>query len=143
MTIYFLPKHLAAHLWKHSEALEALETSIKGAKGVIVNVCAPQDVILDDVYEASQMIQEQVDPDATLIWGASLSDTLEDEMIVTVIATGLDFDPAKSENVVELPTVAAQAAQEEKAEEAAQEKEKSRAEAEDDGFLEIMKFFKK
>jgi cell division protein FtsZ len=121
-----------------------LETSIKGAKGVIVNVCAPQDVILDDVYEASQMIQEQVDPDATLIWGASLSDTLEDEMMVTVIATGFDFDPSKKENVVELPTASvAEAAKEEKAEEAAPEKEKSRAEAEDDGFLEIMKFFKK
>jgi FERM/RhoGEF/pleckstrin domain-containing protein 1 len=32
VTIYFLPKHLAAHLWKHSEALEALETSIKGSR---------------------------------------------------------------------------------------------------------------
>ena len=52
--------------------------------------------------------------------------------------------PFAKENVVELPTASvAEAAKEEKAEEAAPEKEKSRAEAEDDGFLEIMKFFKK
>ena len=130
-----------------------LETSITGAKGVIVNITAPQDVILDDVYEASQMIQEQVDPDANLIWGASLSDELEDEMVVTVIATGFDFDPSKVENVVSIhPTV--REPQEVPQTEPSQPVSKpeqvqapvpapveKKSEPEDDGFLDIMKFF--
>ena len=129
-----------------------LETSITGAKGVIVNISAPQDVILDDVYEASQMIQEQVDPDANLIWGASLSDELEDEMIVTVIATGFDFDPNKAENVVPFRSVstepkAAPQPEPQPAPEPApapapvEKKEEKKQEAEDDGFLDIMRFF--
>ena len=113
-----------------------LETTITGAKGVIVNITAPQDVILDDVYEASQMIQEQVDPDANLIWGASLSDELTDEMVVTVIATGFNFDPEKVEStrtVVPQPEPEPDPQPEEKAE--------KKQELEDDGFIDIMKFF--
>ena len=111
-----------------------LETTITGAKGVIVNITAPQDVILDDVYEASQMIQEQVDPDANLIWGASLSDELNDEMVVTVIATGFDFDPDKA------AAPAAPAQEEAPAEEAAPAEEEKKTE--DDDFDVIMQFFK-
>ncbi len=130
-----------------------LETSITGAKGVIVNITAPQDVILDDVYEASQMIQEQVDPDANLIWGASLSDELEDEMVVTVIATGFDFDPSKVENVVSIhPTVREpqEVPQTEPSQPVSQPEQvqapvpapvEKKSEPEDDGFLDIMKFF--
>ncbi len=131
-----------------------LETSITGAKGVIVNITAPQDVILDDVYEASQMIQEQVDPDANLIWGASLSDELEDEMVVTVIATGFDFDPSKVENVVSLRPAAREPQegpqttesvqplpQPEQVQEPVPAPVEKKSEPEDDGFLDIMRFF--
>lgn len=131
-----------------------LETSITGAKGVIVNITAPQDVILDDVYEASQMIQEQVDPDANLIWGASLSDELEDEMVVTVIATGFDFDPSKVENVVSLRPAARELQevpqttesvqplpQPEQVQEPVPAPVEKKSEPEDDGFLDIMRFF--
>ncbi len=131
-----------------------LETSITGAKGVIVNITAPQDVILDDVYEASQMIQEQVDPDANLIWGASLSDELEDEMVVTVIATGFDFDPSKVENVVSLRPAACEPQevpqttesvqplpQLEQVQEPVPAPVEKKSEPEDDGFLDIMRFF--
>ncbi len=131
-----------------------LETSITGAKGVIVNITAPQDVILDDVYEASQMIQEQVDPDANLIWGASLSDELEDEMVVTVIATGFDFDPSKVENVVSLRPAAREPQevpqttesvqplpQLEQVHEPVPAPVEKKSEPEDDGFLDIMRFF--
>ena len=112
-----------------------LETTITGAKGVIVNIAAPMDVTMDDVYEASQMIQDQVDPDANLIWGATLSEDLNDEMIVTVIATGFDFDPDKVEN-------AAPAQEAAPAEEPAPAEEKPAVEDDDDGFAQIMDFFK-
>lgn len=70
-----------------------LGTPVSGARGVIVDICVPWDVGLDDVYEASQMIQEQIGPDAFMLWGASQNKDLEDEMIVTVIATGINYEP--------------------------------------------------
>ncbi len=70
-----------------------LETSIDGAKGVIVNITASADIGLDEIDIASTMITEQADPDANIIWGAVLDENLEDQMSVTVIATGfVSFD---------------------------------------------------
>ncbi len=65
-----------------------LETSIAGATGVLVCITASQDIQLDEVNLASEMIAEEAHPDATIIWGATLDPTLEDEMRVTIIATG-------------------------------------------------------
>ena len=65
-----------------------LETSISGAKGVIVNITASPEIGLDEIDTASAMITEQADPDANIIWGAVFDDNMEDEMSVTVIATG-------------------------------------------------------
>jgi cell division protein FtsZ len=65
-----------------------LETSIAGAMGVLVCITASQDIQLEEVNLASQMIYEEAHPDATIIWGATLDPTLEDEMRVTIIATG-------------------------------------------------------
>ncbi|MCL2056310.1 MAG: cell division protein FtsZ [Oscillospiraceae bacterium] len=67
-----------------------LETSIKGATGVIINITASDDVDLDDVDLAASMIHGQAHPDVNLIWGAALDSKLNDEMIVTVIATGFE-----------------------------------------------------
>lgn len=67
-----------------------LETSITGAKGVIINITASEDVDLDDVDLAASMIHNQAHPDVNLIWGAAFDESLQDEMIVTVIATGFD-----------------------------------------------------
>lgn len=77
-----------------------LETSIKGAKGVIINITSSEDVDLDDVDLAASMIHSQAHPDVNLIWGAAFDETLQDEMIITVIATGFDdtgVRPAASE----------------------------------------------
>lgn len=73
-----------------------LETSIGGAKGVIVNITASPEIGLDEIDAASAMITEQADPDANIIWGAVLDENMEDEMSVTVIATGFvgSNDPA-------------------------------------------------
>ena len=70
-----------------------LETSIKGARGVIINITASEDVDLGDIDTAAMMIHDQVHPDVNLIWGAALDPTLQDEMIITVIATGFDEMP--------------------------------------------------
>jgi len=67
-----------------------LETSIAGAKGIVVNITGATDIGLDEVYAAANMITEQADPDANIIWGAALDETLEDRINITVIATGFD-----------------------------------------------------
>ena len=69
-----------------------LETSINGAKGVIVNITASPDIDLDDIDIASSMIHDAAHPDVNLIWGATFDETLQDEMRITVIATGFDND---------------------------------------------------
>lgn len=73
-----------------------LETSIKGAHGIIINITVPQEVGLDEVSEASAMITDEAAPDANIIWGATFDDTLEDSMKITIIATGFDKLPNKN-----------------------------------------------
>lgn len=65
-----------------------LETSINGARGVILNFAASPDVALDDVETAANMIREAAHPSANIIWGYTVDEKMEDEMRVTVIATG-------------------------------------------------------
>ncbi len=69
-----------------------LETSISGAMGVLVCITASPDIQLEEVNIASQMIYDEAHPDATIIWGATFNPALEDEMRVTIIATGFS-DP--------------------------------------------------
>ncbi len=69
-----------------------LETTIDGATGVIINITASPDISLDEVDSASQMISNAAHPDANIIWGATLDENLQDEIIITVIATGFGFD---------------------------------------------------
>ena len=67
-----------------------LETTINGARGVIISVTASPDIDLEDVSTASAMISDAVHPDATVIWGVAFDDAMDDEMRVTVIAAGFD-----------------------------------------------------
>ncbi len=67
-----------------------LETSINGAMGVLINVTGSPDLGLDDVETAANIVMENANPDANIIFGASYSEDFEDEMRVTVIATGFD-----------------------------------------------------
>ncbi|HVS03152.1 MAG TPA: cell division protein FtsZ [Thermoanaerobaculia bacterium] len=69
------------------------ETSIEGAKGVLLNVSGGRDLTLHEVAEACRIIQEAVDPDANIISGMVLDEAMEDEMKVTVIATGFKYTP--------------------------------------------------
>ncbi len=65
-----------------------LETSIQGAKGIIVNITGPMDMGLDEVELAADMVKDVADPDALFMMGTAFDETMEDELRVTVIATG-------------------------------------------------------
>lgn len=67
-----------------------LETSIRGARGVIINITASPDVPLEDVELASSKITDAAHPNANIIWGATLDPNMKDEMSITVVATGFD-----------------------------------------------------
>ena len=67
-----------------------LETSINGARGVLINVTGSMDIGLEEVEQAATLVQQAVHPDALTIFGAAFDETLDDEIRVTVIATGFD-----------------------------------------------------
>ena len=67
-----------------------LETAINGARGVIINVTASPDIGLDEIETASSLIAQQADENANIIWGAAFDETMDDEISVTVIATGFE-----------------------------------------------------
>ena len=67
-----------------------LETSINGAKGVIINVTGAMGLGLEEVETAASLVEEAAHPDANIIFGAVFEEDLEDELTVTVIATGFD-----------------------------------------------------
>ena len=111
-----------------------LETSISGAKGLLINITGSPDMGLDEASVASQLITDQTDPDATIIWGVAFDESLEDEIQVTVIATGLDADKklkklTPEEIAEEEARIAAEQKAKEEAERAAAEA-KAKAEAE-------------
>lgn len=69
-----------------------IETSMENARGVIISITGSEDIGLEEVELASSIISEMAHPDATIIWGAQLDESLEDTIRVTVVATGLGDD---------------------------------------------------
>ncbi len=67
-----------------------LEISIEGAKGILFNITGGPDLTMAEVNEASEQIAAAVDPDANIIFGATISENLVDQVKITVIATGFD-----------------------------------------------------
>jgi cell division protein FtsZ len=67
-----------------------LDVSIDGAKGVLFNIKGANSLTLYEVSEAAEVIKQMVDPDANIIFGATIDDALGEEMQITVIATGFD-----------------------------------------------------
>ncbi len=70
-----------------------LETSIKGAKGILISMSVSPEVGLEDVDLASTLITKEANPEANVIWGVAFDPTLEDEMRITIIATGFEKKP--------------------------------------------------
>ena len=64
-----------------------LETSIEGARGVIINITGGTDLGLQEVNTAAELVQRSVDPEANIIFGAVIDENLHDEIVITVIAT--------------------------------------------------------
>ena len=78
-----------------------LETSIHGARGILISITASRDVGLEDVDLASSMISKEAHPDANVIWGLAFDDSLDDEMRVTIIATGFENEKTEAVEVTE------------------------------------------
>ena len=72
-----------------------LEVSIEGAKGILFNITSGRDITMQDVNEAAEIISRTADPDANIIFGTTIDESLSDEIRITVIATG--FDAKKKE----------------------------------------------
>ena len=83
-------KNKAEEAARRAVSSPLLETSINGARGVLVNVTGSTDVGLEEVETAANLVQEAADPNALIIFGATFDESLEDEICVTVIATGFD-----------------------------------------------------
>ena len=80
-----------------------LETSIEGAGGVLLNVTGGKDLCLLEISEAADLVQKSVDPDANIIFGAVIDEKLENEIVITVIATGFTktaFQDLKLDSIV-------------------------------------------
>ncbi len=69
-----------------------LETSIEGARGVIINITGSSSIGLQEINTAAELVQRSVDPEANIIFGTAIDESLEDEIVITVIATGFDKD---------------------------------------------------
>jgi len=99
-----------------------IETSMDNARGVIISITGSDDIGLEEVELASSIIANMAHPDATIIWGAQLDDSLEDTIRVTVVATGLG--DAKKKGASDLETLIT-----------------SSSDDDDESYGEVMKFF--
>ncbi len=125
-----------------------METSIDGARGVLINITGSADMGLEDVEAAATLVQEAAHPDANIIFGATFDDSMDDTIRVTVIATGFDDKKNKVEEApaqqaapaaqvvqpADLFTAATQMAQQQKA-------EPENAASDEDPFDSIFKIF--
>jgi cell division protein FtsZ len=73
------------------------EISLRGAKGVLINITGGTDLTLFELDEAANRIREEVDPDANIIVGSTLDESMNGMMRVSVVATGIDAQPAQAE----------------------------------------------
>ena len=81
-----------------------IEVKIEGARGVLFSVAGGYDMSMSEVQEAAEVITGAVSPDANIIFGASIRPELQDEIIVTVVATGFDSDYYNNEPAAEEST---------------------------------------
>ena len=78
---------------KNAIASPLLETNIDGARAVLINITGGADISIMDINEAANLIMEAADPDANIIFGAGIDETMGDEVRITVIATGFEKTP--------------------------------------------------
>ena len=78
---------------KNAISSPLLETNIDGARAVLINVTGGEDISIVDINEAANLIMEAADPDANIIFGAGIDETMGDAVRITVIATGFEKTP--------------------------------------------------
>ena len=119
-----------------------LETSINGAKRILINFIGSVDIALDEVETAASIVEEAAHPEANIIFGAAIDDTLDDEIKVTIIATGFDTEGPNLLN--DAPKAAKQPAKEaDNLDVYPQSAAKAQTPAEDDPYSDIMAIFNK
>jgi cell division protein FtsZ len=111
-------KSKAADAAKMAIQSPLLETSIDGARGVILNVTGSPDMGLEEVEEAAAMVRAAAHQDVHIIFGAAIDDTLDDEIRITVVATGFDENARNAKKLDDIFTSIKHSA-EEKAQEPA------------------------
>ena len=94
-----------------------LDVSIQGAKGVLFNVVGGPDMTMNEVDEAARLIADAVDPDANIIFGATVDENRVDEVQITVIATGFDEQRRQLEKLMPTPSTSPESTVEQKLEE--------------------------
>jgi cell division protein FtsZ len=82
-----------------------LETSMEGARGVLLSIAGPVDMTLHEVSTAASIVADHSDDDANIIFGAVVDDSLGDEMRVTVIAAGFELEQSRPSSFTSAPTV--------------------------------------
>ena len=85
------------------------EVSMKGARGVLINITGGMDMTLFEVDEAANRIRDEVDPEANIIFGSTFDETLNGSMRVSVVATGIEADLARQPKPVNLSVISSQA----------------------------------
>jgi cell division protein FtsZ len=78
-----------------------LETTLEGARSILLSITGGRDLSLWEVNEAARQVQETAHPEANIIFGAMVDESLEDEVWVTVVATG--YEPARSSSTLREP----------------------------------------
>ena len=88
---------------KNAISSPLLETNIDGARAVLINVTGGEDISIVDINEAANLVMEAADPDANIIFGAGIDETMGDEVRITVIATGFEKTPFPSKEPARKP----------------------------------------
>ena len=78
---------------KNAISSPMLETSISGARAVLINITGGKDISIIDINEAANLVMEEADPDANIIFGAGIDESMGDKVRITVIATGFEKTP--------------------------------------------------
>jgi len=78
---------------KNAISSPLLETNIDGARAVLINITGGEDMSIIDINEAANLVMQAADTEANIIFGAGIDDTMEDEVRITVIATGFEKTP--------------------------------------------------
>ncbi len=81
------------------------DMDIQGAKGLLINITSGQDITMDEIHEASTLIQSAAHEDANIIWGVVIDENMHEQMAITVVATGFSSKPVVLSSTTEEPVI--------------------------------------